>query len=109
MTVMGVDEVLCNNMAAHLQLRDIGVEPPTHLRTVEPAGTAEVARYHAAAGTQGLKNGVLYGVLIGSGEDTTAVVAEVGPPLLRDESRLLVEELAIGTARLADYLAFPSP
>ncbi len=109
MAVEGVDKVLGDDVAAHLQAGDVGVEPAAHLRPGESAGSPQLAGDEAALFAQCAQDGLFNGALGGDGVNAAAVVAEVGPPLAADESRLAGKELAVDAVSISHYRAFPFP
>ena len=109
MLVGGVDEILGDDAAGHLQAGDIGVETTAHLGAVEAAGGTEVAGNHAAVDTEDFQDGAFNAVLGRLGILGTAVVAEVGPPLHTDEAGFPAEELAVGKMTFGDDGTFPLP
>ena len=50
--VLGIDKILSDNAASHLQARDVAIEAAAHLGTSEATGGAQLARNHTAIGLQ---------------------------------------------------------
>ena len=59
MLVAGIDEVLGDNAARHLQAGNIAVKSAAHLTASETAGIAQFARDEAAVFAQGQQDGFL--------------------------------------------------
>ena len=107
--VVGVDEIFGHHPAGRLEAGDVGVETAAHLGTGEATGGAQLARDHAAVGAEDEEDGVLDRAFLGLGVTAAPVVAEIGPPVERDEAGLASEELAVDTAAFGDDVALPFP
>lgn len=109
MLVPWIYEVLCHDIATHLQTSYIGIKLATHLGVRESTCLAKVTGNHAAIELQGLQDGFLDAVWLRVRILAAAIVAEVWPPLLTDEHSLLANKLAVGTACLPDDISLPIP
>lgn len=107
--VAWIDEILGDNAASHLQACDVGIETATHLGSGESTGGTQLAGYHTPVGLKYCKNSAFNGLFVGSRMAAASPVAEVGSPLLADESGLAVEKLAIEEMPLVDGRPFPFP
>ena len=93
--VNGIDEVFGDDVSAHLQTADVGIELGAHVLSHEVASGSQFACYHAAMFAQGCQDEVLDAVLFWNRLVAAPPVVEVGPPLATDESCFAGEELAV--------------
>ena len=107
--VAGIDEVLGDDAAGHLQAGDVAVEAAAHPGLGESAQASQVTGDEAAVLTQGHEDGLLDTAGGWGRVGMAAPVVEVGPPVAADEAGLLVEELAIDAVALGDDGPFPVP
>lgn len=107
--VTGIDKVLGDDAASHLQARDVAVKTASRLRLSKTAESAQVTRNETAVLAQGHQNGFLDGARRWSRMIMTAPIVQVGPPGAADKARLLVKKLAIDAFTLGNDRTFPVP
>ena len=107
--VGGIDEVLSNDEAGHLQAGNIAVELAAHFGAIETAGGTELAGNEAAMLTKNGEDGVVNGTLGRCRELAAAIVAEIWPPVAANETCFFVEELAVNAVAVSDNRTFPLP
>ena len=107
--VLGVDKILCYDIAPHFKAGDVSVEFAAHLCACKAASIAQVAGNHASAFLQGLEYRVLDASFFWAREHASAVIAEVRPPLAAYEGGFSIEELTVGAPALLYDVALPFP
>lgn len=107
--VTWIDEVFGDDVTAHLETRDKGIETTTHTWTREATKGAELTGDETAMLMESGEDGVFDGAWFGSGVLTATIVAEVCPPFTTDKSCFLVEELAIHAVAFCHNGSLPLP
>ena len=109
MTVARIDEILCHDVAAHLQACKISVETATHLRTGKATGGPQLTRNQATVLFQSYQYNLLDTPLFRPRIKAAPVIAEIGPPFPADKTGLTLEELAVGTTAFLQDGTLPFP
>lgn len=109
MLVTRIDEVLCHHTRCHLKACHISVELTPHLHTGEAARCTQVPIDDTILFAECLEYDAFYTAILRHGIEAATPVAEMPPPRAADETRLIVEELAIDAIALVNNDAFPFP
>lgn len=109
MTVYGIDKVFYHHTARHLQAPDIGIKFAPHIFAHEVTGGTQLPCCKATILPQGLQDHVVQATFLWQREAMPAIVTEIRPPVLADETSLPIYELTVSAAAFPYHLAFPFP
>ena len=107
--VTRIDEILGHDVSRHFQSGEITIKLASHSLTRETADSPKFSCDETASRLKRAENGSFYRVIIWARVLASSVVAEVRPPFLADEPRLLVEELSVHTRHFLHNLTLPFP
>ena len=109
MLIGRINEVLRHDMATHLQTSDIAIETTAHIGTRKTTSRTQFTRDETPMHLKHIENRVLNTPFGRFRTHTASIVIEIRPPFSTNESRFLIEKLAIHATSIRHHLPFPFP